>query len=205
MKPYLYTVSLGGVRRGPFSEGCEVAPSQSPANIDMEKWGSVGYIHLSCYPPITVYQRGAIDMWCASLWFSPVPKHMIPIGRTFHTKVLFSNLNFTNTAFEHRYNLLDPSNDSVEACNLSSGEESLWGWGFEGFVPFKISHPHGYQGVYGIFSHKLPHAKRIRNPGGVITRSGVLRPEYKILRPPLRTHIYVHCSFDVEFSVLKFW
>ena len=198
MKPYLYTVS-DNVRRGPFSEGCEVGLPQIPANIYQERCGYVGYIFTPGGITTWLYQRGASETWCASTWCSPLPKRVMSIGRRFNTAVLLSNLNFTNTAFEHRYNLIDPSNDSTEACELASDELSLWGWDYEDFVPFKAPYPHGYQGVYGAFGYKLPNGRRMRPT----TRSQIPHPEYGEYWPQMYPLMEVRIYFDVDPPVLK--
>ena len=198
MTPDIYIVS-GHDGHGPFSEGYEVGLPQIPTTIDQERCGYVGYIFTPGGITARVYQRGASKTLCASTWCSPLPTQVMSIGRRFHTSVLFSNLNFTNTPFEHRYNLIDPSNDSVEACRLARGELVLWGWNYECFIPFKTPYPHGYQGVYGAFGHRLPGTTR----AGPLTRHRIPRPEYVIHRDPIRSRVNVSIHFDVDPSVLK--
>ena len=198
MKPYLYTVS-DNVHRGPFSEGCKVEPPRNPPVIDTRKWGHAGYIFSPGGIVTTIYQRGGNYWWCASTWCSPLPKRIMTTGGVFYTTILFSNLNFTNTAFEHRYNLIDPANNSAEACRLAVEEGLLWDWDYNGFVPFIHPYPHGYQGVYGVFGNRLPNARQVRPT----TESQLPHPEYEIYRVSVDTLIGVSAQFDVDPSVLK--
>lgn len=94
--------------------------------------------------------------WCVSRWDSIPPDALWWVRgskEVFYTYVDLENLNFSNTAFEHRHNLFE-SGDVSQHGILADQEERLWRESCWGFVPFKNPHPRGYQGMWGRFNFR---------------------------------------------------
>ena len=100
-----------------------------------------------------VYQIGMYDIdegWCCSNWIRPPPDALWQIREEmwmFMTYVTATNLNFSNTPLEHRYNL-HIHNTDPELKILAQNERQLWRGSRETFIPFKRPHPKGYQGLW---------------------------------------------------------
>ena len=90
--------------------------------------------------------------WCASKWAkTPTDTLWRDQRDVLLTHVMHESLNFQNTPFEHRYNLIASYTYAAEQKLLASKEYRTWSRGFEAFIPFKKPHPEGYQGVWGNF------------------------------------------------------
>lgn len=110
-----------------------------------------------------IFQEFTNVPWCASSW-DEIPSEDLWWARgekgILFTHVLFTNLDFRNTPFEHRFNLYavdlfqtrhGESGVHPELRRLAEMEAELWRE-HNSFVPFKEPNPQGYQGVYGDFA-----------------------------------------------------
>ena len=103
-----------------------------------------------------VYQLGVREgKLCASRW-ETIPPDTLWNARgkmeIFFTHAQFDNLDFRNTPFEHRANLIaDRSGKPPELVILSQKELKLWGENMIAFIPFRNPHPQGYRGISGNF------------------------------------------------------
>ena len=119
----------------------------------------VGYLAttLAIRDIVGVIQRGVTIKWCASYW-DEIPSDELRgyIGwDMLLTYVIHSNLDFTNTPFQHRYNKYTVKPYYPQLGILAMMEENFWGVEAEAFIPFKNPQPSGYKGVWGNFN-KVP-------------------------------------------------
>ena len=100
-------------------------------------------------------------MQCASQWTLYLPDRIWENGKTFYTSIRWSRLDFTDSIFNHRFNLATSDTKVGPLYKLAKAESKMWGVHAKGFVRFKNPQSQGYQGVYGVFGPRLAAAIRI--------------------------------------------